>query len=261
MPATAPQPRTVLFFSGQPVAGSLGIDADFAARVLDPFLDMVKTQYATSKHGSVGARGPRRDEAEAKLFLTGLPRGSFGLELSQPESCNLITDGNLTDVLIRLTEVMKAAGGSDEGFAAALSDVAPRVLPRLKDFLRVIADNRADVRVVSGDIECELNHAQVAQAYERVSGTETRDEEVERDGTFRAALLDSGRFDFRTDSGEIVTGRIANEVSDSELGAMISLTNKPCTARLRQTTIATRSGAKRVRHELVGLASRSRADA
>src|SRR5436309_8396497 len=104
LPAAGKQPRTVLFFTGQPVVGTRGIDAEFAAKVLEPFLEMVKTQYAATKHGNVGARGPRRDEAEAKLLLTGLPRGSFGLELSQPEPQDLFTGEHLGDVLVRLTE-------------------------------------------------------------------------------------------------------------------------------------------------------------
>ena len=127
-------PRTVLFFTGEPVQGSSGIDAQFASCVLQPFLEMVKTQYAATKHGHVGARGRRRDESEAKLLLTGLPRGSFGLELSQPDPPAPFSGEALSEVLVCLTDVIKSAAESDEGFAHALEDTSPRVLDRLKDF-------------------------------------------------------------------------------------------------------------------------------
>jgi hypothetical protein len=254
LPQAGKQPRTVLFFTGQPVVGSRGIDAEFAARVLEPFLEMVKTQYVATKHGNVGARGPRRDEGEAKLLLTGLPRGSFGLELSQPEPHDLFAGEHLADVLVRLTEVIKSAGESDEGFAVAMAEASPRVLQRLKDFFKIVADNQADVRVVSGDLECRLNQRQVAQAFERVSGTETREHDVEKQGTFRGVTLDSRRFDFHADDGEPITGRVGDDVSDDELERMPTLTNQRCTAQLKETTIVTRSGATRTRYELLRLA-------
>ncbi len=48
-PAEPSRPRTVLFFAGPPVMGSRGIDAKFAADVITPFLEMVKTQYSAQK--------------------------------------------------------------------------------------------------------------------------------------------------------------------------------------------------------------------
>ena len=67
-PPNPPKPRTMLFFAGPPVLGSQGIDAEFAASALGPFLKMVKTQYSAQKHGKVGTRSPRKDESEAKLL-------------------------------------------------------------------------------------------------------------------------------------------------------------------------------------------------
>jgi hypothetical protein len=67
---------------GRPVYGSMGIDASFAGRMLEPFQSMVMADYADRWHGVLGSRGRRPGEAQAKLLLTGLPRGSFGLELA-----------------------------------------------------------------------------------------------------------------------------------------------------------------------------------
>src|SRR5437667_4758819 len=122
-----------------------------------------------------------------------------------------------------------------------MGDASPRVLQRLKDFFKVIADNRADVRLVSGDLECKLDHGQVTQAFERVSGTESRERVDETHGIFRGVTLDSGRFDFRTDNGETITGRVGDDVSDADLNAMPGLTNQRCAAKLRAMTITTRS--------------------
>ena len=138
LPSAHATPRTVLFFAGSPVQGSRGIDAQFASSVLQPYLEMVKTQYAATKHGHVGARGRRRDESEAKLLLTGMPRGSFGLELSKPTQDDLFSAETLSEVLVCLTEVIKSAAESDEGFAHAFASTSARVLDRLRDFFKVV---------------------------------------------------------------------------------------------------------------------------
>ena len=75
LPLGNKEARTVLFFSGEPVQGSLGIDASFAGRVLEPFQNMVMADYADRWHGVVGSRGRRAGEAQSRLMLTGLPRG------------------------------------------------------------------------------------------------------------------------------------------------------------------------------------------
>ena len=74
IPLENKESRAVLFFSGKPVHGSLGIDAAFASRVLEPFQNMVMADYADRKHGKVCGR---HGEAQSRLLLTGLPRGSF----------------------------------------------------------------------------------------------------------------------------------------------------------------------------------------
>jgi hypothetical protein len=250
-PAAPARPRTVLFFAGPPVLGTQGIDAQFATSALHPFLEMVKTQYSAQKHGRVGARGPRRDEAEARLLLTGLPRGSFGLELSQPQAMDFVSSEQLSDVLVRLTEVIASAGQSDENFAVALDKIEPRVLPRLKDFLEVVATQNAYLQVQSGDLTIALDADHVAHACERVGAAKTSDKQVTIHGTFRGATLDSWRFDFRTTEGKTISGRIADEVSDAEVEGMLRLTNHPSRAVFKETTITTRDGAQRTRHELL----------
>lgn len=257
LPPAGPEPRTVLFFTGKPVLGSAGIDAQFASDVLRPFLEMVKTQYAAAKHGQVGSRGRRRDESEAKLLLTGLPRGSFGLELVQPNPQNLFGSQQLSDVLVRLTELIKSAGESDGGFTHALEEISPRVLDRLKDFFKVIAENKASLRMESGDLECSLDQQRVSLAFERVSKAETKENVVEKGGIFRGATLDSWRFDFRTDEGENITGRLGEEVSEAAAEAMLGLTNKPCLAGLHESTVKTSSGVTRARYELLALSEKT----
>jgi hypothetical protein len=253
-PISPPKPRTVLFFAGRPVRGSTGIDAQFAAQSLTPFLEAVKTQYSAQKYGRVGQRGPRKDESEARMLLTSLPRGSFGLELSQPDSEDFISSQQLSDTLVRLTELIAAAGDSDEHFAVSLDKVSPRVLPRLGEFLETVAQGGAWLRVESGDISVELPKEKVEKASERVLATKTDERIIEGvRGEFRGATLESWRFDFKRDDGVVLSGRLGEELEGSEAAKMIALTGRTTLAKLRETSVSTREGSVRYRFELLGL--------
>lgn len=253
MPPGGREPRTVLFFTGSPVLGSRGIDAQFAATVLHPFLEMVKSEYSAEKHGNVGERGPRKDEDEARLLLTGLPRGSFGLELSQPESEDLFAGEQLSNILVRLTDLLSAAGKSDEDFVHALEDVSPRVYGRLPEFFRALRDNGANIRMQTGDLEFELDQDSIAGAVDRVSSVHTTESEEEVPGHFRGATLDTWKFDFRSDGGETISGRLSGDLEEGQVAQMLALTNQPCVARLKVTKVTTQGGAVRTRFELLNI--------
>lgn len=253
IPQAAREPRTVLFFTGDPVYGSRGIDAQFAATVLSPFLEMVKTEYAVEKHGRVGERGPRKDEGEARLMLTGLPRGSFGIELSQPQSDNLFAEEQLSEVLVRLTDLLSSASKSDEEFVHALGEVSPRVYGRLPEFFKVLNDNHASIRMQTGDLEMEIDESHIPKALERVSSVKTTEDEIDKVGTFRGATLDTWKFDFRGDDRESISGRISSDLDEDRVTEMLPLTNHKCIARLKETKIVTQNGVVRTRYELINL--------
>src|SRR4029453_327016 len=256
LPAGGREARTVLFFTGDPVYGSKGIDAHFASTVLLPFLEMVKSEYVAEKHGHVGERGPRRDEDEARLLLTGLPRCSFGLELSHPESEDLFAEEQLSNVLVKLTELFSSAGKSDEDFVHALEEVSPRVYARLPEFFKSIHDHGANIRMQTGDLEFALDKDRVSDAFIRVSSVHTIENEVEKEGVFRGATLDTWKFDFRTDNGETITGRLGADLSEATVADMLKLTNRPSIARFKETKITTQGGAVRTRYELLNVTGR-----
>lgn len=257
LPASGREARTVLFFTGDPVYGSKGIDAHFASTVLLPFLEMVKSEYAAEKHGQVGERGPRKDEDEARLLLTGLPRGSFGLELSHPQSEDLFAEEQLSNVLVRLTELFSSAGKSDEDFVHALEDVSPRVYARLPEFFKSIHDHGANIRMQTGDLEFALDKDRVSEAFTRVRSVHTIEDEVEKEGVFRGATLDTWKFDFRTNDDETITGRLSPDLEEAKVAEMLKLTNQRSVARFKETKITTQGGAVRTRYELMDVQPRA----
>jgi hypothetical protein len=255
LPLGNKEARTVLFFSGQPVQGSLGIDASFAGRVLEPFQNMVMADYADRWHGVLGSRGRRSGEAESRLLLTGLPRGSFGLELTRAENDELFQEDQLADTLASVTKLVESAARSDEDFAAQLDQTAPRVIQNLKEFLEVVARGNAGLRLESGDFRCTMNPTEANEAFNRVAGTITRTEEVSIPGVFKGLLLESWKFDFLSEDNLRIGGRIDDNLTEEEVAALnVQFFNKKCVSSLLKTIVLFKNGRVRTTHTLTALA-------
>ena len=254
LPLGNKEARTVLFFSGEPVQGSIGIDASFAGRVLEPFQNMVMADYADRWHGVVGSRGRRAGEAQSRLLLTGLPRGSFGLELSRADNDELFEEGQLADTLAHVTRLVEAAARSDEDFAAELDETAPRVIQKLREFLEVIAKGKAGLRLESGDFRCAMNPIQASEAFNRVAATITRPEDIKIPGVFKGVLLDSWKYDFVTDESHSVGGKIDENLTEEQVIALNrQFFNEHCQAALLKTTVLFKNGNVRTTYMLKGL--------
>ncbi len=254
LPPGQKEARTVLFFSGEPVQGSMGIDASFAGRVLEPFQNMVMADYADRWHGVVGQRGRRSGEVNSRLLLTALPRGSFGLELTRAANDELFDETHLADTLAHVTRLVEAASRSDEDFATELDDTAPRVIQNLRNFLEVVAKGKAGLRLESGDYRCTMNPIQANDAFNRVAGTITSDESLSLKGTFRGALLESWRFDFITDEGQKISGKIDESLTPERLAALSrEFYDLPCIAVVVKTTVLFKNGRVRTTHLLENL--------
>lgn len=249
--------RTVLFFSGEPVQGSFGIDAAFAGKVLEPFQSMVMADYADRWHGVVGRRGRRSGEAQSRLLLTGLPRGSFGLELTRADNDELFEEDQLADTLAHVTRLVEASSRSDEDFAAELDSTAPRVIQNLRGFLEVVSKNKAGLRMETGDFRCVVTPVQANEAFQRVAGTITNEETVEESGVFKGVLLDSWKFDFLTDSNHSVGGKIHENLTEEQVVALNrEFFNERCEATLLKTTVLFKNGRVRTTYQLHGLTKR-----
>ena len=260
LPLGNKEARTVLFFSGDPVQGSVGIDASFAGRILEPFQSMVMADYADRWHGVVGSRGRRSGEADSRLLLTALPRGSFGLELTRADNDELFEEDQLADTLVHVTKLVESSARSDEDFAAELDETAPRVIQNLRQFLEVVAKGKAGLRLESGDYRCSMNAVEANEAFNRVAGTITNDELVNMPGVFKGVLLESWKFDFVTEENHRIGGKIDENLTEEQVIALnLEFFNKRCAASLLKTTVLFKNGRVRTTYILKGLAALSEA--
>lgn len=254
IPLDQKEAKVVLFFSGKPVFGSMGIDAFFTGKVLTPFQDMVKTDFAQRLSGKVGGRGQAKNFNGSQLFITALPRGSFGIELSKLQNHDLFDELQLSDTLVHLTNLIIAAAKSDEDFAVALDDAPERTISSLEEFLGVISDEEAGITIESGGIRCELSPEEARVAYNRVSVTKTNTQETLMEGILRGATLDSWRFDFTPIEGTKFSGRISDDLAEEEVKSFLNkYLDVMCSATFEVSTIAFKNGRERITYKLLAI--------
>jgi len=254
IPVDKKESRIILLFNGNPVKGSLGIDANFASKVVAPFQNMVTSEFAHRIYGKVGQRGQLNSKSESRLFITSLVRGSFGIELSKLENDNLFDEDQLSDSLAHVARLIESSAKSDEDFASELDEVAPRTIQCLKDFFKAISDDQAGVSIESGGIRCELNPIDVHSAFDRVSGTLTTENEESVSGVLKGILLESWRFDFIDNDGKTITGKIDENLTEDQVSDYIThFFNRPCVAKLKEAKVLFKNGRERISHILTSV--------
>ena len=138
LPKESFEPRIQLLFSGNAVVGSQGIKSTFVSKTLTPFQEMVKTQVALVRFGKVGKRGQAKKGANTELYLTALPVGSFGVELSQLESNDLFDSMDVSKAMKDVMTLVLNSATDDETFEASIEQTPKRNLTNLKKFLQEI---------------------------------------------------------------------------------------------------------------------------
>ncbi|MDI9336709.1 MAG: hypothetical protein QM520_06745 [Gammaproteobacteria bacterium] len=251
IPVDTKDNRVVLLFNGNPVKGSVGIDASFIGKVTVPFQNMVTAEFAHKSHTKVGTRGQMNKQGESKLFLTALPKGSFGIELSKLESSDLFEDNQMSDALSHITKLIASSSKSDEDFAVELDGATSRTIQSLKDFLKVISDDEAGVTIESGGIRCALNPQEVKSAYERVSGTITTETVKTVHGILKGILLKSWKFDFVDENDNPITGKMDETLKEEQvIDFNTTYFNKSCKVVLTEAKILFKNGRERISYVL-----------
>ncbi|MES2697737.1 MAG: hypothetical protein V4773_30015 [Verrucomicrobiota bacterium] len=243
-------PEAELLLGGRGVVGSLGIDAKFAAQILESYQDMVSNHHGARLQPGMGDTGRRPGEQESKLFLTALPRGSFGLRLAQPQPHDFISAQQMSVVMDELTSLVDSAAGGDASFSQSVERFHPRVLVPLQRFLETLASRDASITLRSGSRQSTLVPEQVRAARTRVAATETVSGETTLQGIFRGVLLESWRFDFVPDGQLPISGALAESVAETEAQGMVRLCNQRCEAVLNVIQYRTHGALSRPTYEL-----------
>jgi hypothetical protein len=247
-------PRAAVFLRGGGVQGSEGIRPSLAGEALIQYERMFVEQALHDERLAAKTAGRARRPRGATtpgLLFTGTPRGSFGLEfvpqMGEDDSLLAIHANslvNVADALIRVAE--SSAMSLDE----IVEGVPPRVLQPLKQFLRVLALNGAELRFAFPDRPSRsLSGSQIRAAADLLE-RDIHEETIVREGTFRGVTRESGYFDLLVGE-ELITGTVADQLTEEDLEQIDRLTNQQCVADLQRTTVRKITGVETTSYVLL----------
>lgn len=258
LPEQLHEPRIEMLFSGKAVYGSTGIKSSFVAKTVKPFQEMVKTQAALVRFGSVGKRGRAKKGATTDLYLTALPVGSFGVELSQLETVDLFDSDDVSNAIKQVVKIIQSSAADDETFERTISNVPKRNLTNLKKLLEEIAENNSILKLETNEIGIQITEEKVKEAYLRVSQTADLETEIVLDGIFRGILLDSGRFEVVDIEGRKISGFISQDLTEEELISYDqNFFNEKCQITLKEHRTTFKTGNEKVEYELLEIKASS----
>jgi len=246
------EPKIRLLFSGTAVKGSIGIKSRFVSKTMKPIQELIKTQTALVRFGGVGKRGQAKKSANSELYLTALPTGSFGVELSQLEHNDLFDEEDVSNAIKQVVELIEASTESDEEFEKAIENTPKRNLANLKSLLKTISDANSILKLETGSFGVSISEKEVKEGFERVNATNNAEEEIFINGILRGILLDSGKFEMVTDEGNLINGIINPELTEEQLIEYDrNFLNKECRIHLsvNKTTFVT--GREKISYELI----------
>ncbi len=251
-PTLAPQAE--LFFSGGTAEGAEGLEVVFTAHILDSYQNMVTNHYSAKHYGALRRSGRRRGEEETKLYLTALPRGSFGLQLSQTHVEDFYAAGNVALAMEEISELVEATAASDQAFETTLTRFNARVFRPLKRFIETLHAGKGTCTMITGVRETRLTKKQIADAYIRISSAEEKEEPVDLRGIFSGVLQLSWEFEFQPEDAEVIRGALAEGVGEEAAIEMNQkFTMQHVLAKMKMIVVTMRTGAKKTNYELVSL--------
>jgi hypothetical protein len=229
-----------LFFGGRPVTGSKGIEASFGADAVSKFQDLVTNVWGTADRGGVGSRGPLPASDLSKLHITSLLHGSVGFLLEEMEPQDRLFDSPLKKAADRTADVIAAfAGESEQNFSAILETVDQRVLGSAREFFRQVYQKGANLRIVEGEKDLVLDGAPLERAYSRAENAEIQDEDEPVRGVLLGLIPIGRRFELRKQDGTILSGSVAETLSEAYLKRLTQeeLVGKLCRGRIKRKRI------------------------
>lgn len=212
--------KVALYFGGEPVVGSIGVQAGFGTKVVSSFQDIVTKVWGTVEGGRIPAMGPIPDREASQLHITNLVHGSFGFLLEELDAQGEpLFESALRKAADQATEyIISFAGENEAKFSEAIEELNPRVFQSLRDFFGAVYRNKATFRVVEGEKDEKFDHQAVERAYHRAEASNVDEEHVEVEGRLLGVIPMRRRFEFEPDGAQmIIEGKVGERFSQSYL--------------------------------------------
>lgn len=218
----APQHRAqvALFFGGDPVIGSMGIQAEFSTDILGTFQDLITKVWGTLDGAAVRQMGPIKDKDASQLHITTVVHGSFGFVLEELKGMvEPLFQSSLSKAADEVTEYIVGFTAENETrFSELIEELNPRVFHSIRDFFAHMYKSNATFRMVEGERDEQFDRFAVERAWKRAVASDVIEDEIRVEGTLLGVTPISRRFEFASDeTGAVIYGKVGEKFSNTYL--------------------------------------------
>jgi hypothetical protein len=214
-------PKARLTFRGKPVVGSHGIAADFGSKAAYAFADAFAAVAAGLNQG-LRSMGPIPNRDKNQLLITGTVIGSFGFEFELPatESTLFQDDGNTQEAMVKIESLLRfSAQGTDDEVAEVITDIHPRAVKKVHEFLDLLVQNQAWCGLDFGEHSFRFtNYEQLKAAGERLKDENIRECNETFFGEFQGVLPAARTFEFKpAEPTGLIRGKFDVSIEDPDV--------------------------------------------
>ena len=231
--------KAIVTYRGAPVWGVHGVVAEFGAIATAKFSEAVAA-VAASIGGVLNDFGPIPNKAQNQILITGTAIGSFGFEFEEAPTleAQLPLEGttSVSQAFELVAELLEASTKSDEELSEPASRLGTRAIATISDYLDKLISYEAYCSVATRDHLFSFTSVdQVRISRSRLSTENISEANVEFTGEFLGAFPAERRFEFKTQDGTVIHGRISAEIDNP---AVINMhLNKGFTIQVRARTV------------------------
>ena len=124
----------------------------------------------------------------------------------------------------------------------------------LKDFFKELASENSMLKMESGSHYVELSVDDNMTGYARTTSTHCQENNIRINGVFKGAFVESGKFEFLDEDGNIKHGKISEDIDEDMIVEYIRrYSNENCTMMILERNFTFKDGRKSTSYELIDI--------
>ncbi len=220
VPVEQRRAQIALYFSGDPVVGSAGVEAEFGTNVIGTFQDMLSKVWGAQDRTGLQQMGPIKDKDASQLHITSVVHGSFGFVLEElDEQAEPLFQTPLSKAADKVAEYIdNFACENDASFSEMIDVLNPRVFQAIRQFFGFIHKGKATFRLVEGERDQQFDRPAVERAWQRAEASDVAEDRIHMVGRLLGVIPMKRRFELESDvTGMVVEGRIDEKFGNTYL--------------------------------------------
>lgn len=235
--------QVALYFGGEPVIGSMGVQAEFGTKILGTFQELVTKVWGSLDGAELQQMGPIKDKDASQLHITSVVHGSFGFVLEELEGAETekLFQSPLSKAADQTVEYISTfAGENDASFSEMIEALNPRVFQTIRTFFEHLHKDKATFRMVEGARDEKFDRNAIERAWQRAEASDVLEDRIPIVGRLLGVLPMKRRFELESkETGSVIEGKVGERFTKNYLEHLDSekYTGKLWKALLHKRTV------------------------